>query len=210
MKYELIENSNAGVIIDPTPVLRDIKDTFEVSFLLPHAGAYIALFRGEDGVEHKAVIKDSAVQIPKELLGKEQRVGLTVCFIDGDTVVHAWECHPLKVGAFLYLRQTQWQITAALTDAELYARLAEIERGDAETRAAFDALKRDYTAHRTETAQLVADFKLKLYEQGERLASVKNANETLTAAYNKAITVVNDLTQRVAAIEKNYDPTVIK
>ena len=94
MKYELIENSNAGVIIDPTPVLRDIKDTFEVSFLLPHAGAYIALFRGEDGVEHKAVIRDSAVQIPKELLGKEQRVGLTVCFIDGESEVLAWDCLP--------------------------------------------------------------------------------------------------------------------
>ena len=49
MKYELIKGSNAGVIIDPTPILLDIKDTFEVSFVLPDEGGYIAL-RSEDVV----------------------------------------------------------------------------------------------------------------------------------------------------------------
>lgn len=42
------------------------------------------------------------------------------------------------------------------------------------------------------------------------LASVKKANETLTKSYNEAIKVVNDLSQRVLALEKNYDPTIIK
>lgn len=133
MQYELIANTNKGVIIDPTPVLRDIKDTFEVSFILPSGGAYIALFRGEDNQEHTAVIKDSKAFVPKELIGKEQRVGLTVCLTDGEKILHSWECHPLAVGAFLKLRQTQWQLTAALCDEELYARLAEIERANAKT-----------------------------------------------------------------------------
>lgn len=42
------------------------------------------------------------------------------------------------------------------------------------------------------------------------LASVKTTNETLAKSYNEAIKVVNDLTGRVAALEKNYDPTIIK
>ena len=133
MQYELIANSNKGVIIDPTPVLRDIKDTFPVSFVLPDGGAYIAVFRGEDNQEHKAVIKDGTALIPKELINKEQRVGVTVCLTDGEKILHSWECHPLAVGSFLKMRQTQWQITAGLSDEEVFARLAEIERAQAKT-----------------------------------------------------------------------------
>lgn len=141
MQYELIANSNKGVIIDPTPVLRDIKDTFPVSFVLPESGAYIAIFRGEDNQEHKAVIKDGSALIPKELLNKEQRVGVTVCLTDGETIKHSWECHPLAVGSFLKLRQTQWQITAGLSDEEVFARLAEIERVQAKTLAEMQNLE---------------------------------------------------------------------
>lgn len=144
MQYELIANSNKGVIIDPTPVLRDIKDTFPVSFVLPDSGAYIAIFRGEDNQERKAVIKDGSVLIPKELITKEQRVGVTVCLTDGETIMHSWECHPLAVGSFLKLRQTQWQITAALSDEELYARIAEIERTQAKTLEEMQTLEATY------------------------------------------------------------------
>ena len=210
MQYELINGSGVGVITDPTPILRDIKDTFCVSFVLPEAGAYVALFRDENGVEYRATIKDSTVKVPKPLLTKEQGVGLTVCKLDGEKITQSWECHPLKVGTFLSLRQTQWQITAGLDDRELFARLAETEREHAKTRAEFDALKADYSSHRAETAESVGTFERKLTEQGEVLASVKKANETLTKSYNEAIKVVNDLSQRVLALEKNYDPTIIK
>lgn len=209
MKYELIKNSNAGVIIDPTPVLRDIRDTFRVSFILPREGAYIALFRGEDGVEHKAVVWDGAATVPKELLKKEQLVGLTVCLTDGDAILHAWECHPLKIGTFLFMRQTQWQITAGLSDAELYARLAEIEKSHADAQEAYAALKADYTAQ----SERVAAFAKNITEQftacQKELASLKTAHSTLVGAYNEATKVVNDLTKRVYELEKNYDPTVI-
>lgn len=144
MRYELITNSNKGVIIDPTPVLRDIKDTFPVSFVLPDSGAYMAVFRGEDNQERTVVIKDGTAIIPKELLTKEQRVGVTVCLINGEKILHSWECHPLAVGAFLKLRQTQWQITAAMGDEELYKRLAEIERQHAQTLTEMQSLNAAY------------------------------------------------------------------
>ena len=210
MQYELINGSSVGVITNPTPILRDIKDTFCVSFLLPEAGAYIALFRDESGVEYRTTIQDSTAKVPKPLLTKEQRVGLTVCKVDGEKITQSWECHPLKVGTFLSLRQTQWQIMAGLDDRELFARLAEVEREHAKTRAEFDALKADYSSHRAATAESVASFERKLAEQGEALASVKKANETLAGAYNEAIKVINDLSPRVLALEKNYDPTIIK
>lgn len=41
------------------------------------------------------------------------------------------------------------------------------------------------------------------------LASVKKVNETLVDGYNNAIKVINDLSERVKALEKNYDPTII-
>ncbi len=210
MKYELIKNSHAGVIVDPTPVLLDVKDTFKVSFVLPQSGSYIALFKGEDGVEHKAVVYGSDVIVPREIIGKEQLVALTVCLIDEDKVLWAWECHPLKVGAFLIMRQQQRQLTAGLSDEQLFARLAEIERVHAETLAAFDVLKSDYGARCDELAQFTEQTVKALQQRENELASLKKANELLVKHANEATEVINTLSKKVFNLEKNYDPTIIE
>lgn len=217
MRYELIDNSDVGVIIDPTPILRDIKDTFAMSFVLPDAGAYVALFRDEDGVEYRVTIADGAAKIPKQLLTKEQRIGLTVCEIYDDKILRSWVCQTLKVGTFLSLRKTQWQITAGTDDKELYARLAEIERANAKERAeykallaAFDTLQAEFSRHKASAEQAAQEYAERQNELIKALASVKSANETLAAEYNKAIGVINDLSERVNALEKHYDPTLIK
>lgn len=216
MRYELIANSDVGVIIDPTPILRDIKDTFAVSFVLPDAGVYIALFRDEDGVEYRATIADGAAKVPKQLLAKEQRIGLAVCKIYDDKILHSWVCQTLKVGTFLSLRKTQWQITAGTDDKELYARLAEIERTNAKERAeykallvAFDTLQAECDRYKTATAQADQEHAERLNELTKALASVIEANQTLATKYNEAIITINSHDARITALEKNYDPTVI-
>ena len=217
MRYELIDNSDVGVIIDPTPILRDIKDTFAMSFVLPDAGAYVALFRDEDGVEYRVTIADGAAKVPKQLLTKEQRIGLTVCEIYDDKILRSWVCQTLKVGTFLSLRKTQWQITVGADDKELYARLASIEREHAKRGAeyaalldAFDALQAEFSRHKASAEQAAQEYAERQNELIKALASVKSANETLAAEYNKAIGVINDLSERVNALEKHYDPTLIK
>lgn len=197
MRYQLIEGSNAGVVLDPTPIIRDIKDTFEVSFLLPSKGAYIALFRGEDNVEYKSVIRNGTALIPKELLNKEQAVSLTVCQTDGESILHAWDCRGFRVGQFLNMRQSLRQIIAA--DDSFFARLAELECDNA-------ALQ---NANR-ETAELVSRLREEIRGQTETLAGLKAENAKLATAYNKSIEVINDLSKRLAAVEKHYDPTLIK
>ena len=216
MRYELIVISDVGVIIDATPILRDIKDTFAVSFVLPDAGVYVALFRDEDGVEYRVTIADGAAKIPKQLLTKEQRIGLTVCEIYDDKILRSWVCQTLKVGTFLSLRKTQWQITAGTDDKELYARLAEIERANAKERAeykallaAFDTLQAEYDSYKAATAEAEEERTAQLSELIKALASVKTANETLAAKYNEAIETINSHSERITALEKNYDPTVI-
>lgn len=217
MQYELIPNSSVGVITDTSPVFRDVKDTFAVSFILPEPGAYIALFRNESGTEYRASIKDGAAKVPKQLLTKEQRIGLTVCKITDEAIEQTWECPTLKVGTFLSLRQTQWQITVGADDKELYARLASIEREHAKRGAeyaalldAFDALQAESSRHKASAEQAAQEYAERQNELIKALASVKSANETLAAEYNKAIGVINDLSERVNALEKHYDPTLIK
>ncbi len=217
MQYELIANSDVGIIIDSTPILRDIKDTFTVSFVLPEAGAYVALFRDESGVEYRAAIMDGTVKVPKRLLIKEQRVGLTVCRINDDVILHSWVCPTLKIGTFISLRQTQWQITVGTDDKELYARLADIERANAAARdeyaallAKFDTLQAEYSRRVADSEQAAQMFNERLDELTKAVAGVKTANETIAAEYNKSIQVINNLSERVAALESNYDPTVIK
>lgn len=199
MRYELINNSNKGVITDATPVLRDVSDTIEIGLTLPVNGAYVALVRGEDNVERKVAVKDGKIKVPPELLKKEQRVSITVCLTDGEKILHSWECHPFQVGVFLQMRQTQVQLTAALTDEEYYKRLAEIERKHAEvikelkdTRAALDAEQQSNAelkkAYETATDALAAadnQFKLQQVQIAELLAFA----ETCT----KKIPYINDI-----------------
>lgn len=209
MKYELIKGANAGVIIDPTPILLDVKDTFEVSFVLPDEGGYIALFRGEDNAEYKVAIKGGIARIPKELFKKEQRVGLTVCQVSEEEIIHAWECHSLRIGAFLHLRQTQWQVTAGVDDREIFSRIAQLEDCHAQTQTAFNTLQTDNKRCLDEFYEVRQEYAKRLAEVTRTLASVQKANEMLANGYNNAIKVINDLSERVKALEKNYDPTII-
>jgi hypothetical protein len=78
---------------------------------LPQKGAYIAIFRGEDNIEYKSVIKGGRVKLPPELLNKEQYVSLIVTEVNDEIVVHAGVCEPLKVTAYFHLRQNQWQVS---------------------------------------------------------------------------------------------------
>lgn len=193
MKYQLLE-SGRGVLIDRTPILRDIRDTYEVSFLMPDEGAYVALFKGADSVEYRKAIKDDACKIPKELLTKDQYVEVIVCKIDGDKVLQAYTCEPLRVTAFLNLRKTQWQLSGGLTDKDCLDRLIELESLYAQTLDGIAKLKETLTVH------------------GESLIvldALKKQNKELAENYNKAIEVINDLSKRLKSLEKNYDPTVI-
>lgn len=198
MRYELLKDSCEGVIIDSTPILRDIADTFEVSFLLPDKRAYIALFKGEDDIEHKELIRrDGTAKIPKPILSKEQLVRITVCKIDSERILQSWECWPFRIGAFLHMRKRQWEVAAA--EKDILARLAVMTRDNA-------ALQ---NANR-ETAELVSRLREELRGQTETLAGLKAENAKLATAYNKSIEVINDLSKRLAAVEKHYDPTLIK
>lgn len=47
-------------------------------------------------------------------------------------------------------------------------------------------------------------------ELSEKLDCALSRIEALTQSYNNAIEVINDLAERVAALEANYDPTLIK
>lgn len=217
MKYRLIRNSHVGVIVDNTPVFRDVKDTFTVSFILPENGAYTAVFRDENGVEYNAAVRDGAARVPRQILSKSQLVGLTVCLLNDSEIIWTWECQTLKVGTFLSLRKTQWQLTSGVDDKKLFSRLAEIETEHADLLAAFKALNRQteqcnsqVDSYSREVEKSAADCEKQLLELREKLTEMKAANETLAAAYNKATEVINGLSERVYNLEKNYDPTVIE
>lgn len=127
MKYEIDQNSARGHLIDQTPIFSDIKDTFEVSFLLPE-GSYVALFKGANSVEYRKAIKDGVCKIPKELLTKEQYVELIVSKVEDDRIIQSWACEPLKITAFLNLRKTQWQLSGGLTENDCIERLNILEK----------------------------------------------------------------------------------
>lgn len=180
MKYELLKHSGVGVIVDPTPIFGDIKDTFNVQFDLPEQAAYVALFRSENGVEYRKTIIAGIAQVPKELLGKEQLLGLTVCQVDGEKITESWECHSLRIGSFLSMRKTQWQITAGMDDRAMYARLACIEETLIKTLELTEqkilSLKEDFEKKFNEAESSIKDSIKSLIQENQ---SLKLENELL-------------------------------
>lgn len=56
----------------------------------------------------------------------------------------------------------------------------------------------------------VEPIRAELDEMRSAVAELKANHDRLAIEYNKAIEVINDLSERLAELEKNYDPTVIK
>lgn len=189
MKYELIPNSNRGILIDRTPILQDVRDTYEVSFLLPEEGTYIVLLKGKDGIEYRKTIKDGMCKFPRELLKKEQYVEMVVCKLGDDRVLWTWQCEPIKVTAFLCLRRTQWELSGGMTENDCYTRLAELERLYAEAisnlsvvQVHMDQMEKRITAVEAEREQNQTTL-ANLAQYDERMAAmeknVKDVNEIL-------------------------------
>ncbi len=116
MRYQLLKEKDEGVLINSTPILQDIHETFKIEFDLPSSNFFVALFKGEDNIEHKAVIKNGRAKIPTPILEKKQTVRLWVVEMLGDEILRTWECWDLKVTSFYQLRQKQWQVCAAEKD----------------------------------------------------------------------------------------------
>lgn len=217
MRYELIPNGHRGVLQDRTPALGDVRDTFTVSFSLPESGAYLALFTDAAGIEYRKSIRDGTCKVPKELFAHEQYVALTVCRITDDSVAWSWECEPLKVTSLIALRQNQWELSGGMTDENCYTRLNELERRYAQTLADIatvqseaDAISRQAAEAAEYTEQIRTELSGRIDAMQSVIADVKTQNRELAENYNKAIAVVNDLSRRLKALEKNYDPTIIE
>lgn len=80
------------------------------------------------------------------------------------------------------------RIDGELGETALCAILKRFEHGDAE----------------------LTDMRDSIAFAAEKLTGMQSTIEMLAETYNKAIEVINDLAQRVAALEANYDPTIIK
>ena len=198
MKYELLSQGDRGILIDRTPIFQDVRDTFEVSFLLPGEGVYLALFKDAAGVEYRKTVVSGAVKIPKEILSKEQYVGLVVCETDGERILRSWECEPIKVTALFGMRYSQWQLSGGMTERNCFDRLLDLERLHAWAMNELAGLK-------NEQAKTKEDLTAHL----ETISLLKKQTQEVVGNYNGAIDVVNDLSKRLKALEKNYDPTLI-
>lgn len=187
MKYEIDINAIKGIMIDRTPILQDIRDTYKVSFLLPK-GTFIVLFKGEDGIEYRQSIIEGVCKVPKALLKKEQYVEVLVSQIDKDQITRSWVCEPLKITAFLNLRQTQWQVSGGMTDKDCLNRLWDLEQSLAYQ-------KEDMT-----------EFKAEAYRQTEYLnVLIKEKQEKI----NKLVEVCGDLANRLTTLEGIvFDPNI--
>lgn len=185
MRYQLL-TSGKGVLIDRTPVLQDMRDTYTVSFLLPDTQPYIALFSGVDGIEHRKPIIDAKCKVPKELLSKEQYVGLTVCKLDGDKIVQVWKCEPLRITAFLHMRKTQWELAGGMTDKDCYNRLVELEKAHANTLGEFSVLRDFVTAHGMKTDKAIEDFGRMIEDIRTTIQALNENVQMLSDAYGEA------------------------
>lgn len=64
-------------------------------------------------------------------------------------------------------------------------------------------------AEQDKTVEYLAQIAEHLENVRVELECVKKENERLAVVYNEAVKIINNLSERLTALEKNYDPTVI-
>lgn len=176
MRYELLDNGR-GILVDRMSVLQDVEGAFEVSFLLPCKGQFVAVFIDDKNIKRQVQICDGIVTLPTSLL-RPQYVRLYVVKVENDEVVKTWDCEQIKISNLGDMLGCHYEVSGGMSESAAIARLADIERTFAVELSAFKNQSEKY--------------------------------EQAIIAFNTAIEVINNLSERLAALENNYDPTVIK
>ena len=192
MKYELLKNSQRGVAVDRTPIMRDIKDTFVITFILPQAGTYLALFKSLDGLEYKVPICDSKCNVPPQLLKKEQSIDLVVLLVEHDEINNAWDCEPIKITAYFNIRESQRQVSVDTSSAVHVKRLEQLER-------LYNLAVADLARFMQECDELQGAIK----ELRERNEANERTIVELNESHNETIQLVTILKARVLELEKS-------
>jgi hypothetical protein len=184
MQYKLENGCSSGILIDRTSILKDIRDTCTVSFLLPDSEQYIAIFIDENGLRHQCEIKSGNVSIPHELL-KQQVVQLYVGKIKNNICCTMFSCGALRIQAFNDMVKSYFEITGIMTEEDLRIRIAELEQAFCTQMQKYEEVK-------------------------ERFATLSEKYNNAVLQYNAAVETVNKMNERLTALEANYDPTIIE
>ena len=133
-----------------------------------------------------------SVTVPRDSLS----AGVFSCrvfHIQGDVVVQHFTVENLVITELDDDLSAEPEITA------LNARITELTEKTTEFETAL-----------TEATETIQTLKTELETAEKALASIKETATATATEYNKAIEVINDLSERVYALEKNYDPTIIE
>lgn len=144
-------------------------------------------------IDTYTLTRDNAnVTIPRDKLS----AGVFSCrvvHIQGDTVVQNYRIENLVITELNDDLSAEPEITA------LNARITELT----EKTTGFETAL-------TEATETIQTLKTELEIAKNTIASIKETATATATEYNKAIEVINNLSERVYAIEKNYDPTIIE
>ena len=135
MKYELLENGR-GILVDRLSVLHDVEGTYEVSFLLPCKGQFIAVFIDDRNIKRQVQICEGIAILPLALL-RPQYVRLYVVRVENDEVVKTWDCEQLKISNLGDMLGCCYEVSGGMSESAAVARLADMERMFAVELAAF-------------------------------------------------------------------------
>lgn len=183
MKYELLK-SNRGVLVDRSSVFCDIKGSVELSFLLPDKGEYVAVIIDSHGTTFRMLIDDGKLELPVEVM-TPQLLQLYVVKAEEGQITATYACEPIKIQSLSEIGKNVFEITGAATEDDLRLRMTEIEK------------------------QFCTQ--VQKFEQAREVLTVQieKYNEAIKR-FNVSVETINRLSERLAALEANYDPTVIE
>lgn len=125
MTYKLL-STGVCVVSDRTPILTDIKDGCELSFLLPDEKPYVAMLIDKLGAKYRVKVVDGKAALPREVMFP-QYLQVYLLKLSADGVERAIACEPLKVARLADMLTTQFEVSGGLTEPDLRQTVQDLQ-----------------------------------------------------------------------------------
>lgn len=184
MKYKLLDTGQ-GILEDRTSIFFDINGNCELPFLMPSEGRYVGIFTDRRNVRLKEEFKEDVLKVPAAFTVPGLYQLQVVKIDEAGQVLKTWDCEPIKILSLDRNLKTEFELIGAASEEDI---------------------RQQMSTSLTDIAGLKASVSVLAEES-------KQTDKTLSEVierYNEAIKVINDLAERVASLEAEGDPTIIK
>jgi regulator of replication initiation timing len=198
LNYKILKHTRKGLLETPDTQILELDSEIMLSFLLPDAGEYLAVFVGADGREKPVRVKEGMARLPPEMR-KPQLIAVSVWALKDGKPSGRWICQAFRI---IDLAETGKRVFQVV---EEYPELPEIVKGLLHTveeiKAENSRLAAENDSLRAQLAEKQESIRAAISQDVAGLVAYKALN---TAELKKLADAINAINEEIKNIKSEF------